>query len=122
MVPERGGPLAVGIHKGRCSGLPGERTVLGLRVLVVEVVEEGSRCGITSGDVNRSGEVPGLGVAVVLFIGVGAVYVDDHGYRAVIRTRRIRKGGTRVPTSQSTRRVGPVEGRVHRNQVGPVVV
>ena len=140
-VTEQVEPRRTGVHVE-----PGhaERVVVepqGGRSLVVRVLEDGATRpppvtergpvpeeGVeravpreAGGDVVCPGQVPRLGVAVAVVEGVAAVHVGDDRHRTAVRPRGASERGLRIPARRATRRVRPVQCRVHRKQVRPEV-
>ena len=103
------------------------------RGLAGEEIVPGAFSGKTGRDVARSGQIPGLGVAVALVADAdGAMHVRDNGHRTgVLRVLCIRIGElgkwhiclaseirAHVAACCAAGRVGPVQGRVDRQEVG----
>ena len=71
-------------------------------------------------DVRSGRQVPGLRVPVALLADAdGAVHVGDHGHRAGVRSRGLDEARPGVASRETAGRVGPVQRRVHRQQVRP---
>jgi len=115
VVPERGGPLVVGILEDRRAGL----LVPAAAVLGVEDVEVRAGAGKPRGDVGGGRQEPGLGVAVAVLLAMGAVDVGHDRHRARVRAGRGLAAEIRphVPAGLAARRVRPVQRGVDGQQV-----
>ena len=126
VVPVGGGPVPVGILEGRISRSP-VNSVRRLGLALEEIVP-GAFGGVTVRDVVGIRQVPGLGVAVAVVSDTdGAVHVGDHGHRTGVGSGCRSKGWTGISRAYTVIwvtalwRVGPVQGRVHRQQVRQIV-
>ena len=119
VVPDGGGALAVGVGEFRGSWRPRRNPAVGL---LVEEVIPGALGGIAGRDVICGGQEPGFRITVApVGDAFHAVYVSDDRYRPGVRPRCRRESGTTVAPCLSSRRVGPVQGRVDRQQMGEKV-
>ena len=100
---------------------PQSHAVVLLRLPGEEVVP-GTLGGEAGRDVARGRQVPGLGVAVAVVAHADrAVGVGDDRHRARVRPGRRRELRSHVTPVGAAGRVGPMQGRVDRQQVGPEV-
>src|SRR6266508_3783738 len=115
VIPKCARSLVVGILEYGGAGLPGDAPLI--EELGSERIISGAFNGKACGDIVCRGQIPRFGKAVALLSAVSPVEVRYDRHWTCIDIRRGGEGRPHVPASGASRRVGPMKGRIHRQEV-----
>src|SRR6266508_3606581 len=115
VIPKCARSLVVGILEYGGAGLPGDAPLI--EELGSERIISGTFNGKACGNVVCRGQKPRFGKAVALLSAVSPVEVRYDRHWTGIRLRRGGERRPHVPVSGASRRVGPMKGRIHRQEV-----
>ncbi len=122
VIPDCGSPVRVRVFEDRVARPPGGSEVR--RGLAGEEVIPRAPVRVARRNVRGRGQIPRLGIAVALIAHPDRpMDMGDHRHGARVAPGRRLAGEvrTRVAVHDAAGRIGPMQGRVHRQQVGEVV-